>query len=276
MPTQQEVEEELRIGAPPPEHFDTGMYSICLTKICNESNVQIWTQGTQHSPIFDQEAIFAIFVNGTRRRFLANKRSTVTISSSSFSFRNPPMFMALVDPRAHDALYETEALLDHLFYHPNVAPFVAKSLIQRFVTSNPSPRYIEQVAIAFSKGSYNGRDFSLRYGDLGAAVAATLLDSEARSLVLAADPNHGQVREPLLRILHFLRTMEFEPRNDREVELNRDLILKIGQGVYRSPTVFSFFRLDYSPKGPISSAGLFSPEAQLGILPYIIGECSRK
>ena len=39
--------------------------------------------------------------------------------------------------------YETEALLDHLFYHANTAPFIAHRLLQRFGASNPSPRYIE-------------------------------------------------------------------------------------------------------------------------------------
>src|SRR3569833_2160596 len=32
--------------------------------------------------------------------------------------------------------------LDALFNHPNTAPFVARELIQRLVTSNPSPGYV--------------------------------------------------------------------------------------------------------------------------------------
>ena len=58
-----------------------------------------------------------------------------------------------------------------------------------------------------------------QYGDLGAATMAVVLDREARSQVLAADPTHGQVREPFVRMMHMLRAMEFVPREDREIEL---------------------------------------------------------
>jgi hypothetical protein len=41
---------------------------------------------------------------------------------------------------------------------------------------------------------------------------------------------------------------------------------KIGQAVYKSPTAFSFFLPEFSPEGPVSSAGLVAPEAQLDVL----------
>jgi hypothetical protein len=83
--------------------------------------------------------------------------------------------------------------------------------------------------MAFKTGDYNGFGLSGKYGDLGAAVAATLMDREARSLTLAADPTHGQIREPILRLMHFLRAMEFHPREYKEVELNSELNLQMGQ-----------------------------------------------
>ena len=48
-------------------------------------------------------------------------------------------------------------------------------LIQRFGISNPSPRFIERVATAYSTGLY-GQIGSGKYGDLGALAAAILLD----------------------------------------------------------------------------------------------------
>ena len=51
------------------------------------------------------------------------------------------------------AMYETEALLDHLFFHPNTAPFITHRLIQRLTTSNPSPKYVKAVSTAFSTGA---------------------------------------------------------------------------------------------------------------------------
>ena len=40
--------------------------------------------------------------------------------------------------------------LDTLFNHPNVGPFIGQQLIQRLVTSNPSPAYVARVAAAFN------------------------------------------------------------------------------------------------------------------------------
>jgi uncharacterized protein (DUF1800 family) len=57
------------------------------------------------------------------------------------------------EPR--DAHYETDAALDHYFYHPNTAPFVATRLAQRFGVSNPSPGYMERIVAAFRSGSYS-------------------------------------------------------------------------------------------------------------------------
>jgi uncharacterized protein (DUF1800 family) len=285
VPSQAEVEEALRIGAPAPGTFDAGAYALCDTPACRARAplVRVWTRGGAESPVFDEAAIFAVDVNRTNpsatspghTRYLANKRSVVTVANATdaaaFSFRNPPQFMSLADPSQRDALYETEAVLDHLFYHANVAPFVATALIRQLVTSNPSPRYVAAVAAAFKSGAHAGRTFSERYGDLGAATAAALLDREARSLTLAADPTHGQIRAPLLRLVHLMRAMEYAPRDDREVELNPELGQQIGQAVYQSPTVFSFFRPDFAAEGAVEASGLVAPEAQLGVLPNIIG-----
>lgn len=268
IPSQADVEEVLRIGAPPPGHFDDGVYSLCETAACVASadvGVKVYTTGSAAAPVFDGQAIFEIVVNKTtsarRTKYFMNKQSVVTIAGSSsgsrngngnnanaeptFSFRNPPQINKNVDPTAQDALYETDMLLENLFYDSNVAPFVATRLIQRLVSSNPSPRYVATVAAAFRSGAYNGQEYTGKYGDMGAATAATLLDREARSLVLAADPTHGQVREPMLKLLHVMRAMEFRPRDDRNIEFDQELVGKIGQGVYRSPTVFSFFLPEY-------------------------------
>jgi len=282
VPSRAEVEENLRIGSVPPAHFDDGTYTLCVTAAClaRSGEVRVFTTGTASTPIFDQRTIFVIVVNETapstgRTLHFANKESTVTIANASttaaFAFRNPPKFVTLVDPTERDATYETEALLDHLFTHMNVAPFISYHLIQRLVTSNPSPRYVAMVSAAFRTGEYAGTNYSGQYGDLGAAVAATLTDREARSLVLDADPTHGQMREPLLKLYHFMRAMEYMPRDHREVDATKYLYRKIGQAPYDSPTVFSFFTQDFSAEGPVQDAGLVAPEAQLGILPFVIG-----
>jgi hypothetical protein len=104
------------------------------------------------------------------------------------------------------ALQETDAVLDNYVFHPNTAPFLAVRFCQRFGISNPSPRYVETVARAFQTGLYrepvSTRTFGRgKYGDLEATFAAVVLDREARSPLLDADPAHGSVREPLLKVL---------------------------------------------------------------------------
>jgi uncharacterized protein (DUF1800 family) len=87
--------------------------------------------------------------------------------------------MDLADLNEQDAAHETEALLQHLLYHQSTAPFVARRLIQRLVTSNPSPRYLEAVTAAFTAGRYGSTSYSGRYADLAATLSAILLDREA-------------------------------------------------------------------------------------------------
>ena len=66
--------------------------------------------------------------------------------------------------QVRDAEFETEGFLDHIFYHENTAPFISLRLIQRLVTSNPSPRYMAAVSEAFTTGKYAGRKYSGKYG----------------------------------------------------------------------------------------------------------------
>ncbi len=79
-----------------------------------------------------------------------------------------------------------------------MAPFLSRLLIQRLITSNPSPRYVGAVSEAFRTGTFGGRTYSGRYGCLAATFAAILLDSEARFPVLDAGLSFGKMREPLL------------------------------------------------------------------------------
>ena len=208
---------------------------------------------------------------------------------TGFYFRNPPHFVPntgeATDMPGDDeaaAPYtsgghlvaagerETEALLDHLFEHTNTPPFVATRMIQRLVASNPSPRYTKVVATAFAEGAYGGVVYSGRYGCMAAMLAATLLDREARCSILDYDPAHGSLREPLIKVIQVLRSMEFQPKRGMEIELGA-MRNKIGQMVFESPSVFSFYLPEFSPAGPVAKSRLVAPEAQLAIAPYIIG-----
>ena len=120
------------------------------------------------------------------------------------------------DPETRDAYYETEAVIDHYFHNPNVPPFLAKNFIQHFGVSNPSPRYIETVALAFKNGQYTWTDGTYRniygsgvWGDMSAMVAAIVLDRESTSSVLDYDPSYGSVREPVSKLIGMMRSLDY-------------------------------------------------------------------
>ena len=273
LPSWADIEAQLRIGSASPEVFDAGKYTACTTAECTaHTGVTVYTTGTASSPLLDATAIFQIVVNGTRTLNLANVASTVQVLGGAFTFRNPPAFMSLQHPARRDATYETQALLDHLLYHRNTAPFTASRLIQNLVTSNPSPRYVQAVATAFKTGIVKGHTFSGEYGDLAATAAAILLDTEARSLVVQHDPTYGSLRDPLQKYYHFLRAMEFVPRDGMEIApYAYQLLGRIGMAVYMSPTVFNFYLPMYQPPGAVTAAQLWAPATQLSIMPNVIG-----
>jgi len=279
IPTRTEIEKECKIGSADPTMMPEQV-ALCTTSACNAAatltqNEDVKVYLATSSSRFDADTVFRIKSFGGKGppSFLRNVGSKVHVGA--FSFRNPPQFMASWRPKDQPsykaaAEEEVEALLDHLFYHQNNAVHVGYRLIQRMVTSNPSPRYIQAVSTAFTTGTYGGKTYSGKYGDLAATVAAVLLDKEATSDVLDLDPYYGRLREPLLKVIHLLRSMEYKAKDGREVELD-SLSSRIGQQVYKSPTVFNFYLPEYQPDGRIMAADLVSPESQLSTPPYTLG-----
>jgi uncharacterized protein (DUF1800 family) len=147
--------------------------------------------------------------------------------------------------------------LDTLFNHPNVGPFFAKQMIQRLVTSNPSPAYVQRVATAFNNSGAGVR------GDMKTFWKAVLLDPEARNLSNA--PNVGKVREPIVRAVQWARTFGATNVDGKWVVYSQDSSdYGLAHSPLRSPSVFNFFRPGYvPPKTAIASAGLVAPEFQI-------------
>jgi uncharacterized protein (DUF1800 family) len=140
-----------------------------------------------------------------------------------------------------------EAVLDSVMNHPNVAPFISKQLIQHFVTSNPSPAYVQRVAQAFNAGSYNGISGGTGRGDLQATIAAILLDTEARDPAKTADPTFGKLREPVVFMAGAIRA--FSGSTDG-VPLGLYWFGDaLGQSVFSPPSVFNYYPPDYPLPG---------------------------
>lgn len=157
-----------------------------------------------------------------------------------------------------DGPAEMKVVLDTLFNHPNVGPFVARRLIQRFVTSNPSRGYVYRVASVFNNNGHGKR------GDLKATIRAVLLDSEARNPVFADHRSHGKLKEPLLRVTALLRAFRPAPPLAPDPRYFIDVSGTMSyQSPGQSPTVFNFFQPGYLPPGRLGTEGLFGPEFQI-------------
>lgn len=146
--------------------------------------------------------------------------------------------------------------LDALAGHANVGPFIGRQLIQRLVTSNPSPAYVRDVARVWAD---NGRG---QRGDLRAVLRAILLHPEARA---TPGDTGGKLREPVLRLSALLRAFGY--RSDSgfwRVGVTDNPASSLGQTPLRSPSVFNFYRPGYVAPGTTSAArGLAAPELQI-------------
>jgi uncharacterized protein (DUF1800 family) len=168
-------------------------------------------------------------------------------------------------PAGGTARADLKAALDNLFNHPNVGPFLARHLIQRLVTSNPSPAYVRRVAERFNNNGSGVR------GDMRAVVRAVLMDQEARDAAQAQQYGYGKVKEPMLRFAQVLRAFGAEGQSvataggatTRTLLRNRGIGVDTSQSVMGSPSVFNFYRPNFQPTGDLRQRGLFAPELQI-------------
>jgi len=193
---------------------------------------------------------------------------------------SPASAQPTVVPAGQAGPADLKILLDTLFNHPNTGPFLSRQLIQRLVTSNPSPGYIYRVAQKFANNGSGVR------GDLAAVVRAILTDYEARSPAVLGNFGYGKIKEPLLRMTGFLRGLNIAAPNGRYLDSYfgegrygpqytatgtfSGPGYSLGQQPLDSPTVFNFFSSTYSPPGAMAAAGLVAPELEITDSNYAI------
>ena len=174
---------------------------------------------------------------------------------------------------AGQGIHDIEAAIDVLMQNDSMAPFISKLLIQRLVTSNPTPAYVARVATVFND---NGNGVK---GDLKAVVRAILLDDEALRGE-AANPHFARYKEPLIAYTQLLRAFDvhYAPTwnskwifgqdamsmHDVYYFDTEDLKAAFGQAPMRSPTVFNFYSPDYVPNDShFKDNDLVAPEMQI-------------
>ncbi len=152
-------------------------------------------------------------------------------------------------------LLDINGAVDNLFWHTNVAPFICRQLIQRFVTSNPTTGYVARVAAKFNDNGSGVR------GDLKTVLKAILLDTEARDPAKMSDPLFGKQREPFLRVVNFARAFNASAQSGF-YQLDT-FFMDHYEEPMKSPSVFNFYLPGYIPPGAIHAAGLVGPEFQI-------------
>jgi uncharacterized protein (DUF1800 family) len=172
-------------------------------------------------------------------------------------------FLNTVIPAGTDGINSLKTGLDALFNHNNTAPFVVKQLIQRLVTSNPSPPYVGRVVKVFENNGKNVR------GDLKAVWSAILLDTEARQTNPA--PSFGKLTEPVVRLLHWGHTFNATSSDGAWTLGYTDTDTTLGQMPLRAASVFNFFRPGYvPPQTQLAAQNLLAPEFQILTEPTVV------
>ncbi len=182
----------------------------------------------------------------------------------------PKSFLGITIPEGTTGEQSIDLALDGIFAHPNVPPFVARQIIQRFTASDPSPEYVERVASAFVSGRFlapSGQVFGDgQRGDLAATLAATLLDSSVHGDPSTQSDGSTKIREPIIKIAQWVRTFDVTDI-DSSRSMFRDTSSSsdgLGQHPWRSPSVFNFYRPSYTVPGTLSGdAGIVAPEFQI-------------
>ena len=167
-------------------------------------------------------------------------------------------FLNLYIPSGQKGMKDIEMAIDYIYKHPNVGPFIGKQLIQKIVTSNPSPSYIKKVAETFNNNGLGVR------GDMAAVFKAILLHPEARSCESISSPIQGKLQEPLVRLFERIRNYKLIPdANNKIFTDGGSAYWNYDQNIMSAPSVFNFYQPGYSPLGSLRNNNLSGPEFQM-------------
>ena len=240
--------------------FTIGLYEL---------NADGSLRGGREDPTYDVadvQGLARVFTGWVEDRTLkpgAYKRDTQKYDLKQEDWRyetGAKSFLGVTIPAGTGAQESMRIALDALCNHPNVGPFIGKQLIQRFVTSNPSPGYISRVSAAFANNGQGQR------GDLKAVLRAILLDAEARNPANSASPTFGKLREPMIRYANWIRAWKTTSRSGwwKDAPGYTYQSTRLNQGPLQSPSVFNFFRPGYvPPTSAIADQRLVAPEFQI-------------
>jgi hypothetical protein len=182
--------------------------------------------------------------------------------------------LKIVIPAGTDPETNIRMMVEGLVNHPNCAPNICKNLIKLTVTSNPSPEYVARVTSVFRN---NGKGVT---GDMASVWTAIFTDPEANLDIRSSDTK-GRVIDGFEAFCKYIRCLNGSSRytgtqENAQVYIDGTNInpavgyindyenLRLGAWPYSSPSVFSYYGLDYSIS-PGVDWGILIPE--IGSLP---------
>ena len=148
---------------------------------------------------------------------------------------------------------ELRAAVKALVAQPSTPPFIAKQLIQRLVTSSPTPDYVRRIVAVFKDNGAGVR------GDLKAVLRAILLDPEARG-ARKIDPEYGKMREPALFLTSLARALDIKT----DGLFFSQLAGEMNMSMFSPATIFGYFPADFRIFGgsvPAAEFGIFGTAA---------------
>ena len=167
-------------------------------------------------------------------------------------------------PAGASATESLDVVVDSLFNHPNLGPFVARHLIKNFVSSNPSTDYLARVVAVFNSNADGER------GNLSSVLQAVLFDPEARRAPSEQPEHFGRVKDPLLKFVNFNRLFSV----GSYLENNNYLGNRPSQTFLGAHSVFNFYSPTYTPNGQFANLGLVAPELQVITSETIVSDAS--
>ncbi len=247
------------------------LFSIGLPQLNTDGTLKLDANGNSQSTydlntILEMSRVMTGWTFSGSKDFFWNRYGEEDVFSSMMPFEQyhdsgeKVLLDGFTIPAGQSAYEDIQSAMDNIFNHPNVGPFIARRLIQRMVTSNPSPEYIYRVASKFNDNGSGVR------GDLGAVAKAILLDPEARDMSNLDDVKAGKLSEPIIRLTQLLRPLSKKPTSNPPTlgrYVIRDTERYFGQAPLFARSVFNFYEPDYQVPGKLMTAGLYSPEFQI-------------
>jgi uncharacterized protein (DUF1800 family) len=177
-----------------------------------------------------------------------NYLGTMLAVDANHDFGPKPLLAGMIAPPGQSMQQDLELAHQVIVGHANVGPFIGKQLIQKLVTSAPTPAYVARISAVWNDNGVGQR------GDLKAVVRAILMDPEARG-ARKIDPAYGKLVEPAVYLASLLRASD----GATDGVYLRAQSSNLAQNVFYAPSVFNF----YSPAYLVPETALVGPEFQL-------------